>query len=470
MLKTLYELNWSDPIDLPVRGGRVMKLKKAEPTEAFWDMWRKYKVYLQDAGVTVSAFKGAYTVNWWERNGGFTVPVLPVEVMATDPEIDIDLEPLKYEDRIDPLFRKFQPRLIQLTIASMKRNNSSLNGSGTGVGKTFITLYSALERGRKLLVISPKSVTIKWKRAADKVGVEVVGAFGWEWIKTGKTEFGHWNYGPPKRGKKRPSKLGFVWTVPEGVDLVFDEGHRAGDPASDNSAIVVAARKQALPIYILSATLADSPTKMRATGFALGLHRDGDDFKSWMFRHGVKENRFRVTIPGKFDEKGEPRKRQVTTLTFDAEAEGAHEHLRRIHASIFPKRGVRVTPKELGDAFPPSLIKAEMYHLDAEAREKINQIYERADSDIAALELTDESEKTETEMTIRMKARMAVELVKIPIFVSLTRDALEEGNSVFIAVNFRETLKDSEAASRGAEDRCVHHGRPRSSGASESHG
>ena len=40
----------------------------------------------------------------------------------------------------------------------------------------------------------------------------------------------------------------------------------------------------------------------------------------------------------------------------------------------------------------------------------------------------------------RIRARQKVELLKVPLFVELTEDLIEDGNSVVIMVNFRDTI------------------------------
>lgn len=433
-------LEWEPPKEINTRGG-PMQIKKASPNEQFWELWRQYKPQLQAAGFTISNFQGVWTVNWWERRGVFIYPDLPVVEEA--PADGVELQPLVNESLIPEKFR-FQIPLIQHIVAAMAAFNACLNGSGTGTGKTFMTLYAILERKRKLLVIGPKVTTIKWMRAAASVGVECVGSYGWEWIKTGKTPFGHWEYVNPKgKNKNRKRKKGaFIWTIPDDTDLVFDEVHRASATDSDNAAIVVCARNQALPIHLLSATIADDPIKMRATGYVLGLHRDGEDFKSWLFRNGVKEITIRVPT-GKYDEKGEEIRRKIKLLKFGGESEEKkteqRKHLLNIHRSIFPHKGVRVRAEELGEAFPETQIIAEPYLMDNV--EEVNAIYKAMLQEIDFIHTNYEGKvKQANILTAVLHARMKVEMLKVPVFVSLTRDALAEGNSVFVPVNFRATM------------------------------
>lgn len=424
-IQEIDNLTWELPKEINVRGTK-RKLKTAQPNEQFWNMWRDHKEALQKAGFSVSKWGGEWSVNWWAQDGEWHHPELDaVSVVIDEPLV---LKPLVNENKIDPRFR-FQIPLIQQTVAGMDRYGATLNGSGTGVGKTFITLFAALERDKRLVVICPKSIVPDWIRAGFLVGVRV-DAFGWEWVKTSKTPFGHWKKEVINAGKKneRVVKGDFEWTIPDGTELVFDEVHRAAGMDTQNSHILQRAVDQKIPMSMLSATIADNPTKMRATGYALGLHRNGRSFFEWMQRHGVHEEL--IPVAGG---------RKIKIYKF----RGSARHLQAIHKSIFPHKGCRVRADQLGDAFPVTQILAKAYEMDEasdikkaydEMMEKVNEIMYEKDMK--------SSEKQANILVEILRARQRVELLRVPLFVSLTRDYEEEGNSIFMAVNFKDTLKE----------------------------
>lgn len=418
-------LTWTEKTVTTKSGPR--KLRITTPNDGLWGLYREHKDALRDAGFAASKFGGAWTFNWWATTEGeFRYPELP-ELDSEAPDA-LELKPLVNESAIDPRF-KFQIPLIQQTVAAMERYGATLNGCTTGVGKTFITLFSALEREKKIIVICPKPIVPDWQRAAFTVGVEALGVFGWEWIKTGKTPFGHWEMETVNKGKKneRQVKGDFIWTLPDGVEIVFDEIHRAAAIDTKNAHIVLRAAAQGIPIYGLSATIANDPTKMRAVGFVLGLHKDGRDFYDWMRKHGVVEQK--LPMAG----------RTITIYKF----RGSARHLQAIHKTIFPVKGCRVRADQLGDAFPQTQILAKAYEMDeasdiakayAEMQKKVDEIMYQKD--------VKSSEKQANILVEILRARQRVELLKVPLMVSLTKDALEEGNSVFLGVNFRDTLKE----------------------------
>jgi superfamily II DNA or RNA helicase len=117
--------------------------------------------------------------------------------------------------------------------------------------------------------------------------------------------------------------------------------------------------------------------------------------------------------------------------------DGGLHVLSRIHKQIFPDRGNRLKPSDVGDEFPETLIHARAFDMDsakdiaAEYDKLLVRIEElRMQENFAANVLAEQT-----------RARQAVELLKAPAVCSLAQDLIEEGNSVFIAVNYVETLK-----------------------------
>jgi len=409
-------LAWTGPHEIQTKKYGVMLVKKAPPNDQFWNLWRDHKETLRAAGFSVNNFGGVWSVNWWQHGDVWEYPVLPS--LDDDVPDEIILRPLVNENKL----LDYQPLGVQYICAAMEKYGSSLNGCGTGVGKTYITLGAVRETGRRLLVICPKTITNDWVRAAFYMGVELAGCYGWEWIKTGKTPFGGFEK-HEKTGKKL--KGTFQWNLPDDVDIVFDEVHRAAAISTQNAEMVIAAKNQGARIYMLSATIANDPTKMRATGYVLGLHNDGKSFYAWMEKHGVREDLIPI---------GGGRKIKVWKFY------GSARHLQAIHKHIFPVRGYRITAEELGDKFPETQILAKAYEMDEE--KEIRFEYARMQQEVERIMAEKKGSEAQACILVEiLRARQRVELLKVPLFVSLTRDYEAEGHSVIIAVNFVETLE-----------------------------
>lgn len=411
-------LEWSEPREVSAQGVRK-KVRSATPTERFWDLWRVEKETLKKAGVTVSKFAGEWKVTHWQHEGEFVAPTLP-EIIA---ESTLDLKSLVNE-RVLKILKPYQVLPTQVVIAAMERYGVSLNACGTGCGKTFMTLGAAREMGVKLVVICPKSITIDWIRAAFLFDVEIE-AFGWEWIKTGKTPYGHWEYSykNKKGGGQVKIKNKWVWTLPDGYALVGDEIHRSSGLDTQNSLIIQEAAANKIPLFMLSATIANDPTKMKASGQALGLH-NGKDFYDWMARNGVHAQNLKIGG------------RTITIYKFS----GSIEHLKVLHRRIFPNKGFRLKAEDIKD-FPSTQIIAKAYEMDESV--DIQKAYDEMRSKVDEIMAEKDNPNKQACILVEiLRARQKVELLKVPLFVSLTRDALNEGMSVFIAVNFKDTLKE----------------------------
>jgi len=61
-------LPWSEPKRTSTRNGEKM-LRTADPTEAFWQLWRANKQALKDAGLSCAPYPGdarRWHVCWWQ--------------------------------------------------------------------------------------------------------------------------------------------------------------------------------------------------------------------------------------------------------------------------------------------------------------------------------------------------------------------------------------------------------------------
>jgi superfamily II DNA or RNA helicase len=120
--------------------------------------------------------------------------------------------------------------------------------------------------------------------------------------------------------------------------------------------------------------------------------------------------------------------------------QGYKSVLKRIHEHIYGQgRGSRISIKDLPPGtFPETMIVSQGY--DIGQSEEVDEIYSEMADELAELEGKKNPEE-DIPLTIQLRARQEVELLKVPVFEELTRDAYAEGNSVVIFVNFRATLE-----------------------------
>jgi superfamily II DNA or RNA helicase len=395
-------VEWSHPIQLNTKRG-VRLLKKAPITDQFWKVYREdkelFKEQMSKAGINLGKFREEWGLSWWS-----TDDLKFKQIIGSDTQVEavaeLDVVPLLHPEG---LF-EYQQTSVQMGVASMNKYNRVLLGHSTGVGKTFCALGIARELGKRVAVICPKPITTDWHRAAKMMGVEVFEICGWEWAKTGKSQMGRWT---------DDNKKTFRFMLPEDVLLVFDEVHRGKGEATQNAFLVRDSVVQNIPAIALSATIADDPTKLWAIGQFLGLHQGGKDYFRFLSQNGCRKTRFGMQFTG------------------------GNSVLKKLHSRIYPEKGNRLRHSDLGDAFPETLIKAKAFDMDN--AKKIANEYEDLCNRIEELRMQENfSANVLAEQT---RARQRIELLKCGAVASLTRDFLEEGHSIFIAVSFRETME-----------------------------
>lgn len=278
---------------------------------------------------------------------------------------------------------------------SLVKHNVALDASDTGTGKTAKAVWIAKKMSADVIVVCPKAVIPSWKEWLGTANVlgEVI---NYEKLKTGKTKLGQWT----------PSGS-WEWTFSGVKLLIFDEVHRCKGATSVNAKILTGSKKY--PVLMLSATAAENPLDMRATGYMLGLH-EYHDFYRWAHHMGCRKA---------------PWGRGLAFM-------GGKKMLREIHNKIFPERGHRIRIADLGDAFPSNSVFAECYDMG-----DVDAIYEKMQEELAELR---SKKMSENPLTIKLRARQEAELMRVPVFVELTEQAVAEGNAVVAFFNFRQSL------------------------------
>ena len=277
------------------------------------------------------------------------------------------------------------------------------DGSDTGTGKTVVALSVARDLQLTPFVVCPKSVVPAWKEWIQRFDFPVH-VFNYEKLIRGTTEF------YKRKGTQR------FWTLhPERVLLIFDEDHRCKGAKSENAKMMIAAKSRGLSTLSLGATSCTNPVEMRALGYLLDLHNDRG-WWNWCLKNGCK----RGTFGG---------------LQFM----GSKAALKRIHDHIYKLgRGSRLKITDLPPgSFPEGVIIPEVY--DVGAASEIDEIYDDLKSKLDEIE--HKKSDDDSALTLQLRARQEVEILKVPVLEELARDALEADNSVVIFVNFKDTLE-----------------------------
>lgn len=419
-----YGLCWGQPKTVKTSRG-LSEVISAPVTEAFWAAWRSNKETVKAAGFSVGQHNGQWQVSKWKTLEA-AKPVVKVERVVT---------PLRDQS----ILRPWQLTAAASLVASLRAYKFAVDLSDTGTGKTFTSLgtFRELNLPGPILVHCRKPARVQWQKAAAIVGVQII-VVTYELVRRGTTPYGKWI------GAKEDE---FQWDESVVCGIIFDEVHWASGHKTQNGDLVIAARRQQIPSIGLSATVAESPLKLRAVGYALGLH-GLKGYWDWTRKYGAKPGYF-----GGFE--------------WDQDNPTNKTHMTRLHSEILPEKGVRIRKADLGDKFPKTQIIPDLVDFG----DKIAKVYEEMEKELDALAGKESADRQLDEelaaaaykeiqsgvkngpaakrwedrqkgsaILIRLRARQKVELLKVPVLLDIIKDAIEAGQRVAVFVNFNDTL------------------------------
>lgn len=425
------KVTWSEPRIVATTQGRKQLRQWKIPKEhagAFWQQWRSGD--LKQRGYKVSKWREEWYVT--EERDLPPAPTRAAPEETTDGELPPALaarfkEVERIYDNIEADtendYRYQLPSIRHLSLV-LHRHIGAFDGSDTGVGKTGVACGVAKTLGRELFVVCPKSVMEPWRRMARTFAIPLT-VINYEMLRTGNLEYGdaeeQKSYDASGKVKRRRA---FRWNVesvdPESALIVFDDCHKMKDPKTWNCLMGVQALQQHYRVLGASATAADNPMQMKFLALLTGLIWHPGHFFEWMRQNGVRRGHWGM------------------------EFKGGNDVLRRIHSQIFPARGARLRIADLGDRFPQTRITADAYDMDATEETTgltIAGIYDEMAREIAKLERSKAKDKGINILTEQLRTRQRVELLKVPTFVELAKDALEEGMSVVIILNYEDSIQ-----------------------------
>jgi hypothetical protein len=299
----------------------------------------------------------------------------------------------------------------------------SLNGDGRfllgdftvthNTGKTYNACGTIRELNAKMFIVCPIAVMESWRRVICnhfKIQDKLIGIINYESLRVGRTDNPYASY--VKRRDTRRKE--FVWKLPKNTVIIWDESQKLKGATTKNSETCLAALKQGYRMIFCSATNATNPLELRTVGMCLGLFSNNKQYYKWLYEHGVVKGRFGL------------------------EFKGNNDILKKLHKDIFIDRGVRLSRDTIPN-FPESQIIAECYDMEEEVQKKINAVYSEMNKELEKLRKKIKKEKT-SELTAILRARQEIELIKVPLFVEMVEEGIENGMSVVVFVNFTETL------------------------------
>jgi superfamily II DNA or RNA helicase len=311
---------------------------------------------------------------------------------------------------IDPGLLPPQVRHAQNIIFDLVKNRNVLDGSETGTGKTYVALAVAKFLNLYPVIFTTKSVVPGWYSVAKETfGIKIF-ASNYEQYKLNKTPY----VTVTEKRTKKQRKFSFQWELPERCILIFDEIHKCKNSSTINSKMLLSAKKTGKKIIGLSATIASDPLQMYTIGRFLGIFDSWKGYMYWSKQRGVKKNYWGIR-----------------------EFVRTPEALKKIHEDIYPYKGSRLKTKDFGDLFPENRIISKAYQMGSAKR--IQELYTKMEWEINNIRDRTKNYK-QSVLTDLIKERMEIEILKVPTMVELTQNFIEEGNSIILFLNFRETI------------------------------
>jgi superfamily II DNA or RNA helicase len=421
-------IQWSEP----KKWGNKWKRECVIPSHylsGFFTFWKKNRFKLLADGFSIS--KSEHSGKWYLHETKENIALFKnfsEEPHKSTPEDNFILPDYKIKDTSG--LRSWQVDPVGKLVSSVKHWNAAINGSDLGVGKTYMSCAVARELDYNLVVVCPKAVIKSWNRVIRKhfnMGDKLLGVVNYEKLKTGKKDSEIASYVLSRTSKRNI----FTWKIPKKTLIVWDESQKLKNWKTKNAKMCAQAIKEGYPMLFCSATNATNPLEMRVVGLALKMFKGGNkDYYQWARAHGVYDGNW--------------------GLEFNNDP----SVLKKLHKDIFDKRGVRLRRDTIPN-FPDSEVISEVYNMDEEDAKRINQIHKEMEAELNRLEKIKKGDG-ESELIIQLRARQQIELIKVPLFVEMVEDAIEQGFSVVVFINFTETLN---ALSARLNTKCIFDGK-----------
>jgi superfamily II DNA or RNA helicase len=376
--------------------GRLCELQRAvigpRDSRYFWYAWKA----CQDSTLKDSLSMRKEGAVWVAYR---TIPLNP---SPTDQPL-----PMPYFLKNTTGLLPYQPRAVADLTRAIIQHTCAVDGSDTGLGKTYVALAVCRELDLRPAIICKKSGISAWIRACAHFRLKPWYIVNWESARSGKFP------AFPRRPHKYEKRYVFSPKVPPKTLLIWDEVHTGCNPETINSDLWSSTRGHVS--LFLSATIADRPSRLENLFYMLGIS-ERDAFHAWLRDRGHFRN-----VRG-----------QLEALTAVAD-------MKELHKTLYPRHGSRLSYEDpdIAAFFPDARIMVELVNLDSRAIKIENELYRSLV--VKAAEYHAKGQQAE-KLVAELRFRQSSELLKAPVLADMACDLIQEGRSVCIFVNYRDTL------------------------------
>jgi superfamily II DNA/RNA helicase len=210
----------------------------------------------------------------------------------------------------------------------------------------------------------------------------------------------------------------FNWSnFPKNSIIIFDEAHKCKQKTSINAKLLMSLKRYNIKVILLSATISDTSDSFHVFGYIFDFYKNIKNGTSWI----------------------------NATLREDKNLIDFSKQISSINKQIYPNKGSRMKICEISDKFPKNQISADPYTISISDSYMVNNLideikkYKSIDIENLSIETTTTVNKS-FHLEKLMKARQALENIKIKIIINLVEDYLSNDYSVVVFVNFNNTL------------------------------
>ena len=311
----------------------------------------------------------------------------------------------------------FQQEHANILIEILRRQSAALDTSDTGTGKTRVACLCARELGLSLFVVCPKAVIENWFDTAEMYGTQVIGVVNYESAKNCKYYSRVGQYFAEEREQcpyLEKEEATWKWDLPPDTLLVFDEVHRGKNRDTQTSELITASAGMPHKL-LLSATVCDKINTFHPVAYLLGKAQLGQHaYRRWL--RNIKREGELIT-------------------------QSIHRNITS-HPAVSHRMSIAHVQNSrdevLRNLFKHNDVRAQLYDMSPEVEEEI----ERAHGEIQdALRQLKTKQRGETcPLTIILRARQRIEMLKAPTMVMCAMEEVLSGRSAILFVNFTETI------------------------------
>jgi len=407
------------PTDAPA--GRLYALQRAEITHngAFWSEWRAAKAAEAEAKslnaeTPARSLNSVISLSREPDKRWFAWRLYPIETPRRGVQTPCQgvstygAFPLAYTVKDVYGLLPYQPKAVALLCNSIVCNGAAADSSDTGIGKTYHAISSCRNLHMTPAIVCRKAGISTWIRVCKRLQVRPLFVVNWEYAKSGKLQYA--------RKVRHPvsGRIFFAWNLPQNTLLIFDEAHMGSIEGSQNNALWISSKGKAS--ISLSATFADRPSRLKSLFHILGAI-DPRRFDRWLLEQGHFINQ----------------KEKIESVSDLAD-------MKFLNKVLFPRYGCRISydDRAVAHHFPSAVYQTEIVYIGNKEQKEQNEIYEAMMKKAAWYK---ERGRNAEALNADLRYRQEAELLKVEALCDLAGDFREQGRSVCIFVNYRETLK-----------------------------